>query len=268
MRTLPELLAGCPRPDSHQEKKMPWQSVRAFPGFMLYRLYILLTRPHKAIAEFGAGDYKTSFCFFLFFTIIFSFLIDLEPMLRSIIFSMMNVPGESLANGISSIPSMIPLILASALERSIYDCLNFGIAAGILILLLQGVSGKSDWRTAFSISAYCNPVYSIPGLIISYATLSLGYLHPSEIRGIVGAIAIAGEVIGISLVLVIAGYGIASVVKTPVPLAIIIALSWIILGMLVSYLVQNFIVFPLEYDVSQWTSATFFPRSYPAAGSG
>jgi multisubunit Na+/H+ antiporter MnhB subunit len=96
----------------------------------------------------------------------------------------------------------------------------------------------------------------------------VGYLCPSEILGIVGAFYLAGVIIGIGLVFVIAGYDIANRMKTTVPVALISALLWIILGMLASYLARNFIVFPLEYGISQWTSATFFPKEFPAGVSG
>jgi hypothetical protein len=67
---------------------------------------------------------------------------------------------------------------------------------------------------------------------------------------------------------VIAGYGIATQMKTTVPVALIVALLWIILGMLASYLARNFIVFPLEYGIAQWISATFFPKEFPAGVAG
>jgi hypothetical protein len=267
MGTLAEFLAGCPRDEPAVRKPAPWGSLRGFPGFMIRRMYILLSRPKEAIGVFGAGDYRTPFLFFLFFTIIFSFLSNLEPMLRSVIFSIMHVPGWSLADGISSIPSMIPLLLTSTLESSIYNSLTFGINAGILILLLQLVSGNSDWRTAFSISAYCNPVYSIPGLIISYATLPLGYLYPSEIRGIVGAIYLAGVIIGIGLVFVIAGYGIAALVLTPPARTLIILCAWVVISVCIVWVVQVFIIQPLEHLIEDHISRTFFPTSYPAAGA-
>jgi hypothetical protein len=70
MRTLPELLAGCPKPPVPPERRSPGESSRTFPGFMMHRMSVLLTRPNKAIGEFREGDYRTPLLFFLYFTII------------------------------------------------------------------------------------------------------------------------------------------------------------------------------------------------------
>ena len=256
-----------PPPETDDGTTKPWGSVQEFPGFMIRRMYILLTQPKHAIGEFGAGDYRTPFLFFLFFTIIFSLLSNPESILRIALLSVMHVPGWSLADGISNIPSMIPLLFSSTLVSSIYRSLNFGIDAGILLLLLRLVSGNSDWRTAFSICAYCNPVYSIPGLIISYATLPLGYIHPSEIRGIVGAIYLAGIIIGIGLVFVIAGYGIAALVHTPPAKTLIILGAWVVVSACIIWVVQDFIILPFEQILWDHVSQTSFPTWYPAAGA-
>ena len=119
MGKIAEFLAGCPRPETPDEKKMPWLTLRVFPGFMLNRMYILLTRPHKAIAEFGAGDYKTPFCFFLFFTIITAFLHSLASLLWMVFLGPFQWGRESA--GIFLIPTgMLWHLLLGTIERTFF----------------------------------------------------------------------------------------------------------------------------------------------------
>lgn len=268
MRSLGEVLAGCPPPETDDGTTKPWGSVQEFPGFMIRRMYILLTQPKHAIGEFGAGDYRTPFLFFLFFTIIFSLLSNLESILRIAFLSIMHAPGWSLARGSDLISAGMPLILSATLERSIHECLFLGINAGILILLLRLVTGNSDWRTAFSICAYCNPVFVVPSLIIAYATMPLSlWYNPFEIQGILAAIYLLGVIIGIFLVTIIAGYGIAALVHTPPAKTLIILGAWVVVSACIIWVVQDFIILPFEQILWDRVSQTSFPTWNPAAGA-
>jgi hypothetical protein len=262
MGKIAEFLAGCPRPETPDEKKMPWQSIRAFPGIMFNRMYILLTRPREAIGGFGAGDYKTPFCFFLFFTIITAFLHSLASLLW-IAFLGSGLPEQDISGALAFPADSLWNLLLGTFETTLLALLYLGISVVILALGLWLITGIRSGNPAFTISAYCYPIPALISLIVAFADIPWGFHVPPAMN----TLAVALAIVWILLMVVIAGYGVVILMKTPVLVALILALLWIILGMLVSYLAQNFIIIPPEYGLSQWTSATFFPHSYPVAGS-
>ena len=267
MRTLAEVLAGCPGERTGEKQPASWGSPAGLPGFMLRRLFIVLTRPTRAIGEFGAEDWRTPLLFFLSFTLILTFLSYLDPVLRDILFTMTAVPGASPGTAVGVLAASGPLLISSTVERCIINCLLFGIETGILVVLLRVAAHHHDWRTSLAISAYCSPLFPLPDLLIEYATLPLGYFHPSELWHEIGWVYGAGLILGILMVTIVAGYGIVSLVHTPPARTLMILAGWIIVGAIVTWGVQDLLIMPLEGLAGDYISRVFFPINFPAAGA-
>jgi len=255
MRPLAEILAGCPRPSPSTEREVPWPSAWAFPGFMLRRMVILLTQPKEAIGKFGAVEYRTPFLFFLFFTVITTVLHALATLLWILFLG--PVQGGLDSGGFMGIPpDLLSNLFLGICETTFLALVFFGISTIILAVGVWLMTGDRSINPAFTITAYCYPLPSLISLIIAFSDIPWGFHIPPEINLFAGVLMIFWTL----LMVVIAGYGMAAVVKTPLPLAIITAVCWLLLGMMASYLVQNVIVFPAEYGVSQ----AIFTTSYPA----
>jgi hypothetical protein len=140
MGKIAEFLAGCPRPVSSDEGKRPWQSIRAFPGFMLSRMYMLLTRPQVAIGKFGADDYQTPFLFFLFFTIITAFLQSLAILLWSA-FLGSGLPEQGVSGALSFPSDSLWDLIHGTFEITLLSFLFLGISVIILTLGLCLITG-------------------------------------------------------------------------------------------------------------------------------
>jgi hypothetical protein len=261
MGKLEEFLAGCPKREAPDKKKMPWQSFRAFPGVMVNRMYILFSRPKVAIGEFGAADYKIPFWFFLFFTIILAFLQNLASLLKMSFFGMfpMYQPSMSEALDIFFSNSVWVLVLGT-FYHTIYQLMFLGLSVIILALLLWCITGVRSWNPAFTISAYCLPVRTLLFTVLAFVQIPWMYNDPlSDVLGL------AFTAIGIIITLVIAGYGIVALTKTPLITAVIVTLSWIIIGMLVTGAAWDFVILPIESGFRLMISQTFFPHSFPTA---
>jgi hypothetical protein len=164
MRTPAEILAGSPPPGTENGTTDPWGSLWAFPGFMMRRMYILLTRPKQAVGEFGAGDLVTPSLFFLFFAIITGFLRNIAFVLSMAAFTLFH-PSEvwrpappGISDVFSTLSGSSSYLTFGTLEGVLNDCL-FLVAA--VILLAAGLwyfTGTWSWNPAFTISAYSIPV--------------------------------------------------------------------------------------------------------------
>jgi uncharacterized membrane protein YccC len=62
-------------------------------------------------------------------------------------------------------------------------------------------------------------------------------------------------------------YGIIALVKIPLTTAVIVALSWIIIGMIVTGCFYELIILPLGGSFTFGISQTFFPNSFPTSAS-
>ena len=260
MGKFAEMLAGCPRAKSPWEKPGEWKTVRAFPGFMAHRLYILLSRPKEAIREFGAGDYKTPFYFFMFFTVIFAFLQNLASQLQWAVYMRSATPVFSQLG----LPEVLGLVLSptiliiAPIERTIYAILFLGISTILLTLCLWGITGTRSWNPAFTISAYCLPVPLF--LVTVLSVVQIPRLIPDVLTEYV---ALAFALAGIIYTVIIAGYGIHAFVKIPIITAIVVALFWTIAGSLLIAGVLEFVILPLESGLRNMIAVTFFPQSFP-----
>ena len=263
MRKLAEFLAGCPRPETNDEKKMPWQSVRTFPGFMMHRMYILLTQPKQAIGEFGAGDYKTPFLFFLFFTIILKFLSIIATTLWITFFDF-NLFELDISNTLSFPSDIVSNLVLGTFEGTVKSCLYLGSSVIILALGLWLITGVRSWNPAFTISAYCYPVSSLLGIVTAFAAIPWGFHSPPVVHWL----GVALMVIGIILTIVIAIYGITALTKTAMKTAVIVVLCWTGIVMLVTWVTQSFVILPLEYGLRNMISQTFFQKEFPTATLG
>jgi hypothetical protein len=260
MGKLAELLAGCPRAEAPGEKPGEWKTVRAFPGFMAHRLYILLSRPKEAIREFGAGDCKTPLFFFLFFTVIFAFLQNLASQLQWAVFMLFGTPtvfqpGFTDVLGIVFSPS---ILIIAPIERTIYAILFLGISTIILALCLWGITGTRSWNPAFTISAY-----SLPVPLLLFTVLSVVQIPRVIPEMLTEYVALAFALAGIIYTVIIAGYEIHALAKTPIITAIVVALFWIIAGSLLIAGVLEFVILPLENGLRNMIAITFFPQSFP-----
>jgi hypothetical protein len=65
----------------------------------------------------------------------------------------------------------------------------------------------------------------------------------------------------------IAEYGIIALVKIPVTTAVIVALSWIIIGMIVTGGFYELIILPFRGGFTYGISQIFFPNSFPTSAS-
>jgi hypothetical protein len=256
---IAEFLAGCPRTET-PEDKMPSKSLLAFPGFMLKRMYILFIRPKEAIGEFGAGDYRMPFLFFIFFSIILAFLKSLANLLW-IAFIGFNLPEPGVFHELSFPSDSLSILITGSFERTIHSCLYLGISVIILALGLWLITGLRSWNPAFTISAYCYPVSSLLGIVTAYAAIPWGF-HPPPFLYWLG---VALMIIGIILTIVISLYGITSLTKTAVKTAVIVVLCWTVIVMLVTWVTQSFVILPLEYGIRNIISQTFFQKEFPTA---
>ena len=261
MGKIEEFLAGCPRREPPDPKKMPWYSFRAFPGFMIHRMYILLSQPKKAIAEFGEGDCKTPFLFFLFFTIILTFLGTIAAYLQWAVYvafnTSMKVPLVDLFGMFLNNPASL---ISGILIRTIYSCLFLGISVIILASILGGITRVRSWNPAFTISAYCLPVQMLLFTILAFVQIPPRYSQPvSEV------LALAFTTAVIIFIVLIAGYGIIALTKTPVIIAFIVALFWIMITILVTGAAWDFVILPVENGLRLMISQTYFPQGYPTA---
>ncbi|PKL67730.1 MAG: hypothetical protein CVV30_12625 [Methanomicrobiales archaeon HGW-Methanomicrobiales-1] len=259
MGKLAELLAGCPRAGTPWEKPGEWKTIRAFPGFMAHRLYILLSRPKEAISEFGAGDYKTPLFFFLFFTIILAFLQNLASQLQWAVFVLFGPPAvfkPGFADVLGIIFSPSVLIIAP-IERTVYAILFLGISTIILALCLWLITGIRSWNPAFTICAYSLPVPLFLGTVLAFVQV------PRLIPGILSQyVALAFVLAGIIFTVFIAGYGIQALTKKPLITSVMVALFWAVIGSLVIGGMLELVILPLENGLRNMIAVTFFPQSY------
>ncbi len=260
MGKLAEFLAGCPRVNAAGKKPGEGKTVRAFPGFMVHRLYILLSRPKEAIREFGTGDFKTPFYFFLFFTVILAFLQNLASQVQWAVFVLYGPPaviqpGFGDVLGIVFSPSVL---IIGPIERTVYAILFLGISTIILALCLWLITGIRCWNPAFTICAYSLPVPLLLGTVLAFVQV------PRLIPGIFSQyVGLAFALAGIIFTIVIAGYGIHALTKTPLITAVVIALFWTIVGSLVIGGMLEYVILPLENGLWNMIAVTFFPQSFP-----
>lgn len=263
MGKLEEFLAGCPKREAPVKKKMPWQSFRAFPGVMVNRMYILLSRPKEAIGQFGAGDYLLPLSFFLFFTSILTFLQNLANNLQLAVEFTFSQPAYT-QPGISDVLSLFFSFSSSSLqfitwplERTIYSFLFLGISVIILALGLWLITGIISWNPAFTIGAYCLPVPMLLFTILTFVQVP-GMIPAAFSEGIGLAFFLAV----IIFTIIIAGYGISALTKTPIITAIIMALFWTLIGTLAITGAQEFVINPLGSGLRQMILQAFFPSSF------
>ncbi len=264
MGKLEEFLAGCPKREAPDKKKMSWQSIQAFPGVMVKRMYILLSRPKLAIGEFGAAYYKIPFLFFIFFTFILAFLQNLANNLQLAVAFTSSQPAYT-QPGISDILSLFFSFSASSLqfitwplERTIYSFMFLGISVIILALGLWLITGIISWNPAFTIGAYCLPVPMFLFTVLAFVQVP-GWIPSAFSEGMGLGFFLAG----IIFTVVIAGYGIRALTKTPIITAIIMALFWTLIGTLVIAGAQEFVIYPLGSGIRQMILLAFFPSSFP-----
>jgi hypothetical protein len=256
MGKLAELLAGCPRSEASWEKPGEWKTVRAFPGFMAHRLYIILSRPKEAIREFGAGDYKTPLFFFLFFTVILAVLQYLASQLQWAVFMLFGPPtiiqpGLPEVLGIIFSPS---ILIIAQIERTVYAILFLGISTIILALSLWLITGIRTWNPAFTICAYSLPVPLLLGTMLAFVQVSR--LIPEFLSEYVG---LAFALAGIIFTVVIAGYGIQALTKIPIITAVVVALFWVVIGSMVIGGMLELVILPLENGLREQIAMMFFP---------
>jgi hypothetical protein len=266
MGKIAEFLAGCPRPDTHQVKKMPWQSLRAFPGFLLNRMYILLTRPHKAIAEFGAGDYKTPFCFFLFFTIILAVLQCLSGELQLVImnYHFLSSAGQPDALDATMVwfTSSGWLFLLGILNSLILAFLLFGVSLIILVARVRLITGAWHWNPAFTICAYCLPV-----LLLTYAVLALVQTILIFFNTITWVFALVFTVAAIGYLILIAGSGITSLNGAPLVTSGILAFFFAFIAIVLVLYGPSLVVTSAEDVLTNYILQIWFPEGFPTAAS-
>jgi hypothetical protein len=273
MGTLAEFLAGCPRPSEGGPATVPWGSCRAFPGFMIRRMYILLTRPKQAVGEFGADDYKTPFLFFLFFEIIFTLSGEIASDLQFAVF-LTSGHSSNIQTGLKDVPGIFYQMIAldplvGTVEWTLYHCLLLGISVLILALIVWQMSGVRSWNPAFTISAYCLPVLSLLSTLA--AVLRIPGVFPDFLSG---GLSTACTIIGLILMTVIAGYGISKLQKIPVTIAVAAAVCWSVIWVLITALAGNYVInlviIPAGDGIRDMISRTFFPpasQSFPTAAA-
>lgn len=256
MGKIAEFLAGCPRRSNSAGMSGSWKSARAFAGGMFGRLYTLITRPHRALAEFGAGDYRTPFLFFLFFTVIWAVFHTLASILWMI------VRGFDLT--IVSPFFLFENLLIGPLLLTMNAILYLGVAVIVLALGLWVITGQRSWNPAFTIGAYCYPLHALPMLIAEFAAIpGQGF----DQDPLVNWLGIALNGIGIILVILIAGYGIRELVKIPLVFAFIVTFCWIIVAYQVMGAAGAWFISPVENDLLQMVKQSLHPTSFPTAAS-
>jgi len=268
MRTPAEFLAGCPGGNESNGGPSAWGSPGEFPGFMLNRMYILITRPKQAIGEFGAGDFLTPILFFLSFAVITGFLRNIAFVLSMAAFTLFHPsavwrpapPGMS--DVFSTISNNSSFLVSGTLQGVLNNCLFLGIAVILLAAGLWYVTGTWSWNPAFTISAYCLPVSWIVFTVADFVQAPQVLADPLP-----AILSSAFSILAIIMMGVIAGYGIIALTKIPPDVAVIIAFFWILVWMQVHGLAMEYLVSPAEHSISQWFFATYFPDTHPAAGT-
>ncbi len=234
---------------------------------MMTRMYILLTRPHKALEELGATDNKTPFAFFLFFSFILSFLYSLLSNFW-IAFFVNTSPGTTaaLVAFLSTIPSMLVWVF--------YNLIPVSVMLGISVIILSAglwiLTGTRSWNPAFSICAYSLPVFSLVLTvynIIVIPTFPFTTLSHSLLLNVLWAIA---TIIGYLLVFVISAYGIMALTGIPKIPIVTVVIFWLVVTYFATGAVGDFILFPLNSgfsDLLYSITKSWFPTEFPAAGS-
>lgn len=268
MRTPAEFFAGCPADTDGAGGHAAWGSLREFPGFMMRRMYVIIRRPRQAIGEFGAGDYVTPLLFFLFFAIITGFLRNLAFVLSMNAFILFHPSAAwrpappGMADVLSAIAGSSSFLIFGTLQGVLNNCLFLGAAVILLAAGLWYITGTWSWNPAFTISAWCLPVSWVVYTVADF--IQAPQVLPDPLPALVSS---AFYVIAIILMGVIAGSGIIALTKIPAEPAVITAFCWIIVWMQMHGLAMEYLVSPVEQDLSQWISATFFPDNPPVAGT-
>ncbi|MFA5268102.1 MAG: hypothetical protein WC379_09025 [Methanoregula sp.] len=235
---------------------------------MFNRMYILLTRPKQAIGEFGAGDYRTPVLFFLFFTIIFTFLQGIASDLRFAVIMASWGQGAARADisevldifiQFSPMNMIIPL-----LERSLYSCLGLGFTVLVLVLLLWAVTGIRSWNPAFTISAYSLPVSSLIFTIHGILAIPMPFNNP-----VFDGISLIFIIAGFGAAVIIAAYGLSILGKIPLTTAVIVALSGILIGVFMTSTFWVMVIHPAISSLDLLIKQVFFPpiEGYPTAAA-
>jgi hypothetical protein len=245
---------------------MPWQSLRAFPGFMLNRVYILLTRPHAAIAEFGAGDYRTPLLFFLFFTIIVAVLQCLSSELQ---LAIMNYHFLSSAGSPGALDTTTLwftssgwLFLLGILNSLILAFLLFGVSLVILVAGVRLIAGAWHWNPALTICAYCLPV-----LLLTYTVLALVQTILVFFNIITWVFALVFTVAAIGYLVLIAGNGINALTGAPLVTAGILAFLLAGIAIIMVLYGPSYVVISAEDNLSHYILQTWFSESFPTAAA-
>jgi hypothetical protein len=271
MRPLAEILAGCPRPSVSPEKKSSWPSSQAFPGFMLNRMYVLISRPKEAIGEFGADDYRTPFLFFFFFTIVIALLQNLALLLSMATLSfttMGDLVGQSFMEEAASALGIIgsnslSFLVFGTIDSVIHTCMYLGVSIVLLALGLWIATGVRCWNPAFAIAAYCSPVPALLGLIPAFIAIPWVF----RISVALSWVANAAWIAGIVLTIVIAGYGITALTRVPIKKSVILAISWTVVAIIAIIVVRHYGVVPLERGLRSIIAERLFPEHFSTAGA-
>jgi hypothetical protein len=234
---------------------MPWQFLRAFPGFMLNRMYILLTRPQEAIGEFGTGDYKTPFCFFLFFTIILAVLQCLSGELQ---LAIMNYHFLSSAGHPGAFDTTIlwftssgGLFLLGILNSLILAFLLLGVSLIILAAGIWLIRRAWHWNPAITICAY-----GLPVLLLTYAVLALVQTILMFFNTITWVFAFVFTVAAICYLVLIAGNGINALTGVPLVTAGILAFLLAVIAIIMVLYGPSYVVISAEDSLSHYLLQT------------
>jgi hypothetical protein len=223
-------------------------------------MYILLIRPKEAIRQFGAGDYRTPFFFFLFFTIILALLESLASELQMLV--LMQDMAKSGGNP-WSFDIIIKLFASSVLSWNfLYGpltliTLSFLLLAISMLFLTIGLSlltGVKSWNPAFTISAYCLPV-----LLLLFTILSFVQIPRIFNNSLSWVFALAFTLAAIVYLVFIAGFGINLLTKIPLTSAGMLVFFWAIIAILLIWyaptlviLLIDAIVYCLGRPVAAW----------------
>lgn len=158
------------------------------------------------------------------------------------------------ALGIIFSPSILIIAL---IQRTLYAALFLGISMVILALCLWLITGIRSWNPAFAISAYSLPVPLFLFTVLGF--VQVPRMIPEVLSEYVG---LAFALAGIIFTVIIAGYGIHALTKTPVITAVLVALFWTVIGSLVLAGALEFVILPIESGLRNMIALTFFPQSY------
>jgi hypothetical protein len=140
-----------------------------------------------------------------------------------------------------------------------------GISVNILALGVWFITGTRSWNPAFTISAYCYPITSLLGLVSAYASIPWGFYVTPALNGLAAILTITC----IIRTIVIVGYGIIKLTKTPLITGITAEISWVIIGILATWAAQRYVILSLQYSMRNMISQTYFPQIFTtAAGVG